>query len=393
MTKSIRLFGYALGKAQTTNPWSFVLGAIIVTLALLPGIPLLLQHVEPSLEKVLPNTIREVTVMNDMRSQFGADMFYVVVESENGRSVLERDALVYIDTLTQAIRTQEQILEALSIADIIKAQADNTIPLSKHQIDAITTQNPMTSAFVNRDKSITFIRVKADTGASAQQIKKVISDIAVSRALADSKNPYLRTTVTGFNAIDYATFNVIISDFSKITIISFLLMIGFLLIYYRFSIKKTIYSFVIMILSLLWTLGVVGYLGISLNVVTMVSAAMIMALGSSYGINSVYHFYDDFLLQYPKSEAIAKFQEFLIIGLTGSALAEIAGFSALLFGQMPAMHSLGIILSIGILFALIASVVVLPAFFSLLEPDRSVAKELPRTVQYGTQTTRAQHTH
>jgi predicted RND superfamily exporter protein len=105
----------------------------------------------------------------------------------------------------------------------------------------------------------------------------------------------------------------------------------------------------------------------------MVAAAMIMALGSSYGINSVYHFYDDFLLQYPRKEAIARFQEFLIVGLSGSALAEIAGFMALLFGIMPSMRSLGIILAIGIFFALFVSVVILPAFFSLLENDNDTA--------------------
>ncbi|HIH23594.1 TPA: MMPL family transporter [Candidatus Woesearchaeota archaeon] len=146
-------------------------------------------------------------------------------------------------------------------------------------------------------------------------------------------------------------------------------MVAFLLVHYRFDIKKTIYSMVIMMLSLIWALGVTGYAGIELNVVTMVAAAMIMALGSSYGINSVYHFYDDFLVQYPRKEAIAKFQEFLIVGLSGSALAEIAGFMALLFGIMPSMRSLGIILAIGIFFALFVSVVILPAFFVLLEKD------------------------
>ncbi len=367
---SIRSIGYSIGKKQAAHPWFFVGLAVLITLATLPGIPLLLQNVEPSLEKVLPQDIPEVKTMNDMRSAYGADMLYIVVTpTGTNTDVYAPENVRYLDMLASRLRSVDNIKEVRSFADVTRDEKGN-IPLEKHAIEQAAARDPRTAQYVSQDRSVTVVMIRADTGASATTVARVVGDIKDALFSLEPVNPGVATQVTGFGAIDHATFQVIISDFTRITGVSFALMILFLLIYYRFSIKKTVYSILIMMLSLIWALGVTGYLGIQLNVVTMVAAAMIMALGSSYGINSVYHFYDDFLVQYPRDEAIAKFQEFLIIGLSGSAFAEIAGFLALLFGIMPSMRSLGIILAIGILFALLVSVLILPAFFFLLEKEQ-----------------------
>jgi predicted RND superfamily exporter protein len=364
----LRKLGYKLGKLQGNHPWFFIILAIVITIATIPGIPILLNNVEPSLEKVLPQDIEEVKVMNDMRSQYGADMLYLVLLTDE--DLYSYENMKYIDALTQSLRTQDNIVEVSSITDILKERNKGVIPTSSNEIRKILESDNRAYEFSNKDRTLTLIQIKSDTGASAKTVKKVLDDIKFTQEILEADNPGFQIKLTGFNAIDQATFKVIISDFIKITLISFVLMIIFLLIHYKLSIKKTIYSLVIMIFSLIWALGVTGYIGIKLNVVTMVSAAMIIALGSSYGINSVYHFYDDFLLQYSKKEAIAKFQEFLIIGLIGSAFAEIAGFLALLFGLMPSMQDLGIILAIGIFFALFVSVVILPVFFYIMERDK-----------------------
>ncbi len=365
MTMTLRDIGYRIGKAQSQRPWMFLIAALILTVVLIPGIPLLLNNVEPSLEKVLPQDLEEVRVMNDMRSQFGADMLYVVLTADGAASdLMDQQSVKYITELSAALSTVEDVRQVMSIADVV---APDGVVRERATLVRVAHDDPRGARYVSADMRTGVIMIRADTGASADTVGEVLAGIHETIAALEEQNPGLTVRVTGFGAIDQATFKVIIADFLRITGISFALMIGFLLIHYRGSLKKTLYSMAIMVFALVWALGVTGYLGIELNVVTMVAAAMIMALGSSYGINSVYHYYDDFLLQYPRDEAIAKFQEFLIVGLSGSALAEVGGFLALLFGMMPSMRSLGIILAIGILFALAASVLVLPALFALLE--------------------------
>jgi uncharacterized protein len=367
----LRKYGYLLGELQVKHPYFFVILALVITIATIPGIPILLSNVQPSLEKILPSQLEEIQLMNDMRSQFGADMFFIVITSDS-TSVLSKDILQYVDSLSSVISQQEYVVQTQSVVDLLKQQK-TIIPDDITQITTMVQKLPY--PFVSQDQTTTYIQVQTDTGSSAQTVGQVMADLKTSIAFTQGFNPGVEVYVTGFSAIDNATFSVILSDFAKITAVSFGLMVAFLLFHYRFSLKKTIYSLVIMMFSLIWALGLTGYIGIELNVVTMVAAAMIMALGSSYGINSVYHFYDDFLLQYPKSVAIPKFQEFLIVGLSGSAFAEIAGFLALLFGIMPSMSDLGIILAIGISFSLIVSVIILPAFFYLLEPQTQIEQK------------------
>ena len=68
---------------QVKRPYMFIGIFIILALIIAPGIFNLVNNVEPSLEKVLPSDIQEVKTMNNMRTQFGADMMYLIVYPEN----------------------------------------------------------------------------------------------------------------------------------------------------------------------------------------------------------------------------------------------------------------------------------------------------------------------
>ena len=154
---AIRKFGYKLGKLQGKYPKVFLFAAILITLILLPGIPILLGNVEPSLEKVLPQDIEEVKVMNQMRSEYGADMLYIVLINENNVNPYSPDTIRYIDSISNALRTSENVLEVDSIADIIKQSNNGVIPNTQNEIQTILDKNPLTGMYVSQDKSVFMI--------------------------------------------------------------------------------------------------------------------------------------------------------------------------------------------------------------------------------------------
>jgi hypothetical protein len=120
--------------------------------------------------------------------------------------------------------------------------------------------------------------------------------------------------------------------------------------------------------TLIWTMGITGYLQLTITVVTMVAAAMIMGLGISYGIHVVHRFYE---LKQDKTKGLKKvieeLQEELITALFGSSMTTSAGFLALLFGVLPAMKNLGIILGMGILITFIVAITILPTLLFITE--------------------------
>ena len=68
-------FAEKIVKLQVKYPQAVLLVILSITLLLIPGI--LKVKIEPSLEKVLPEDLPVIKTMNDMRTQFGADMVYL----------------------------------------------------------------------------------------------------------------------------------------------------------------------------------------------------------------------------------------------------------------------------------------------------------------------------
>ena len=346
-------------KMQLKMPMAFIIVAAIITIALVPGIFKLVGNVEPSLEKVLPQDVEEVKTMNDMRTQFGADMMYLVVKTESPvNDIREPLLLKYIDILSEKLRTQEHILEINNIADIVKEENRGIIPESLIEVKEILRLNPITPRYVNDDYSITIIEIRSDTGNAAEIIKEVVDKIKIDIMSVEELNPGAKIEITGFNAIDKATFEVIISDFGYITIISMVLVGIVVFITFR-SFNRGMMPMIVVMTAIIWTMGIIGYLGLTITVVTMVAAAMIMGLGIDFGIHIVYGYFK-LKEEKSKTESIKETMKELLRAMIGASFTTIAGFLALLSGVLPAMKILGIILAIGIFNTLIGAIFLLP---------------------------------
>jgi len=355
-------------KAQTRKPMYFVLGFVLLTAMIVPGIFSLVSHVEPSLEKVLPTDIEEVRTMNYMRSQFGADMMYLVVYAEGPVfDVRDPRVLDFIDVLSARIRSRDYIVDVNNLADVVKDMNGGIIGDSAIEVKEIIRKTPQAQGFVNNDYSITIIRVKSDTGASATTIRQVVGDIEEDIRNVQHINPGVRVDITGFNAIDKATFEVIMSDFGFITIISMILVGIVVFVTFR-SFAKGMLPMIVVIVALLWTMGIVGYMGLTITVVSMVAAAMIMGLGIDFGIHVVHNYYS-LRKRYDKFNSLNETMKELLRAMVGASLTTIAGFLALLFGVLPAMKALSIILALGILNTLIGAVLLLPVVVYMYDKD------------------------
>jgi len=347
---------------QIKYPKIVLLIILLVTLLLAPGI--LKVKIEPSLEKVLPDDLPVIKTMNDMRSQFGADMVYIVLEPDYAADVREPKILKYIDALQEKLTKDENILEVSSIAGIVK-EKNGFIPDSKRKIESILNDDPRTFKLTNRDYSLTFLQLRTDTGTNAALIKKLKFDIKDDIASLEEINPGLNAHVTGFNIIDKATFDIMIFDFSFETPLAFVFIGMIVFIVFRSLVKGFIPMTVVMI-SMIWTTGLIGYFGIVLSSTNIVAAAMIMGLGIDFGIHILYRFYE-LKTKNSRENALVHSLRESMRALVAAALTTIAAFLSLLSSPLPAIQNFGIVLSIGIASALIAAVGALPAIIFLYD--------------------------
>jgi len=152
-----------------------------------------------------------------------------------------------------------------------------------------------------------------------------------------------------------------------------LIFIGFFLCFKRLPGVLLPVSMVIM--SIIWTMGAMGYLGLPITVVSNALPVIMVAVASSYGIHFMNAYYD-LADQYDQGKDLAKATldkigtPILITGLT-SAL----GSASLLIFKITSLREFGIIGGVGFLFATFICLTMLPAFCAMLKPPKGARRQ------------------
>ncbi len=120
---------------------------------------------------------------------------------------------------------------------------------------------------------------------------------------------------------------IINSDFSRIALMSSILVFTVLLITYG-RIELTLVSFIPMFISWVWILGIMGLLGITFNIINIIISALIFGLGDDYSL-----FIMDGLLQEYKTgkKNLSSYKSSIFL----SAITTVTGLGVLIFCETP----------------------------------------------------------
>jgi predicted RND superfamily exporter protein len=337
---------------QVEHPIKVMIGLLLVTALILPGA--LHTEIKPSTEAVLPEDDNSVQALDDLRSKFYGDSTLIVFESEDVRTV---ELMKDVERIENRLVRKENIKQVNSPVDIVKMRYGE-IPDSKDKLNQVDYRET-----VSQDYGTMVVTVSADTQANSDEIQKLNDDINQALETVGRKD---QATLTGYNMIDLATFQVIIQDFIRITGVSFLAVMGVLYATFR-DVKKMLLPLSVVMFGLFWMIGLGGWLGADLTIISMVSAAMIMGLGIDFGIHVTKKFYKTQGGQDGLSQTMVELSR----GLVGASFTTAVGFLALLFAELAGMHSLGIFLFTGIIASYIGSTVMLPTLIILIEGKNS----------------------
>jgi len=164
---------------------------------------------------------------------------------------------------------------------------------------------------------------------------------------------------------------IINSDFTRIALMTSFLVFFVLLIMYG-RIELTLVSFIPMLISWVWILGIMGMAGIQFNIINIIVSALIFGLGDDYSL-----FIMNGLLQEYKTgkKNLSSFKSSIIL----SAVTTIAGLGVLIFAKHPALRSIALISIIGILCVVVMAQILIPFLFSILIKKRVERKLFPWT--------------
>jgi hopanoid biosynthesis associated RND transporter like protein HpnN len=117
----------------------------------------------------------------------------------------------------------------------------------------------------------------------------------------------------------------------------------------------------------LWLAGMMGCLDVEFNLANIMTLPLVIGIGVTNGIQILNRFAEE---RTPGILSRSTGKAVLVSGLTA-----IAGFGSLVLAKHRGIHSLGVVMAMGIALCMIAALTFLPAFLNLLRRWRSLIKE------------------
>ena len=128
-------------------------------------------------------------------------------------------------------------------------------------------------------------------------------------------------------------------------------------------IELALITFIPMLLSWIWILGIMGLFDIPFNLVNIILSTFIFGLGDDYSIFTM----DGLKQEYKTGN---KFLPSFKSSIFFSALTTILGLGVLIFAEHPSLKSIALIAVIGICSVVLTSQVLIPLFFKILISNR-----------------------
>ena len=354
-----------------------VIAAIVMTLLALLMIPRL--TVNPNLDKYVPDHIENKVYLRKLDSIFGgSETILVMLHAEDVVNVSTLDRL---KSMAADLVQMEGIDRCLSPFDALEISYEDGFMLMEpfleelpdnitdyEPIKASIAANSMASRFFADDFSLVSLILTKNSHTSdtiIDEIKEVITKHPGSEEVLIGGLPYIRYSISGN----------IKSDMKVLVPLAMLLMV--FMLYFSFREWKGVFMpFIIVMMSIIMSFGVMAILGWQISLITILMPIMLIAIANDYGIHLIARYQE--LARSDGSLTMKQICKQIYMDLKRpiiiTGLTTIGGVLGLLTHTMIPAAQLGVLTSLGIGFALILSIWFLPAMLSYFKLPKAPSK-------------------
>jgi 1-acyl-sn-glycerol-3-phosphate acyltransferase len=163
------------------------------------------------------------------------------------------------------------------------------------------------------------------------------------------------------------------NDFNRLVALSLSLVFMILLLYYG-RIELTLITFLPLLLSWLWTLGLMGLFDLKFTIFNIIISTFIFGLGIDYSIFIMQGLLQNY--RYGKRD-LPVFKTSVLL----SAITTLTAIGVLIFAKHPAIQSIALLSIIGITSVVFAAYTLLPLLFNFLIKQQGKARSRPVTAK------------
>jgi hydrophobe/amphiphile efflux-3 (HAE3) family protein len=348
------------------------------------GFQIFRSEINPDLESYIYEGMPSRINTNLIEDIFGGDeMVMILFETDD---ILNMETLSRVKKVNKQLKDIQGIDETLSLFDaknikgeegaMVVDQALRRLPKTEDGWTVLREElkdNELVhKVLVSEDFTMTSIIATLENQAQDEEIVAAIEHVL-------AENPGDEITYTGgLPYIKAIMAKEMASEFKLLMIIGLGIMLVMLLFFFR-EVRGVFLPFIVVVLSILFAMGLMPLVGWQMSIITLLLPIMLIAIANDYGIHMM-----------------AKYQEYNISGnnsnvgniargiytslrspilLTG--VTTIAGILCLLSHKMIPARQLGVVAAAGIAFALLLSLLFIPAALSIIGKSKPVLSENP----------------
>ena len=274
--------------AELQHAYAYPIVAVIIVLTIIIGLGIQNTRLQTNMNKEMPQSLESIVTGNMISDTYGgADTFMILIQLDRNceipdspKDIRDPSVIRTLVSLEEKIEVQEGINSIQSAGTAFRFIG--SVPGNLASVVKVLKDLGMGNALFNSDYSATMMVVSADIGKSEELIKKFTARIQ-QEVDGVEKPACTKITITGSPQMQAVMMDMLKSDL-VFTIGLAALVIFFLIVLLKRSIAKALIAFTPMIIGLIWTLGLMGWFDIPLSIATVGVGAMILGLGTEYGI-------------------------------------------------------------------------------------------------------------
>ena len=358
----------------TDHPKTILLVTTAITALFVAFIPML--RVDVDFSNYLNRKDPAVIAADEAKERFGSQL-RVVVAIEDPQGVFQAETLALVEELETALEglsLVEDIVGPLSYQVIrgtetsiqIRSAAPNGVaPQTAEDIEAY--RNLVLSDATLRDYVVSSTeKALAIYLKPAPEADMVPFATAVENVVLAHEAEGITFSISGLPYINLTLQRSMRQDLQLFLPLVILVIIAVLFVCFRWT-WGVLIPFAVVALSVLWTLGLMAITGVPITVLSFILPVLLMAIGIADGIHVLSRYREELGGTGDKREAILETMKAMKRPVVLTSLTTAVGFLSLLNAYMVPQRTFGLFTSVGILVAMLLSLLLIPAILQTVK--------------------------
>ena len=340
-------------------------------------------EIDPSAENLVPKNNRIIEMLEEHEDDPSLSSYFMfAVENDNiftieGLQALEKaiedvKKLPGIGTATDPFSTLT-FSEKSGRLSLHTMAAESRAPQTEEELEQFRNNlegNPFyTGSMISEDGTILCCRFQCrpltnEAAGFMKEFNKIRADLA----------PFYRVYTTGDVPISDRCNTYIMNDVFKLIGLAFLfILVSF---YLGFRSKRSVFlPLFVVAAGSIWSIGLMGLLGHSLNMISILIPPLILTIGSSYTIHILNQYYRESIADEGDKSWIINATLHVNKTIMLATLTTVAGFASLYFTPIRQTKEFGLVTSFGIMACMILTVFFMPAVLSKFNTPPGILRE------------------